>query len=134
MTEEEKSWTQFLEDGRAFRRTARGAQNRLNIFTPEIRLNIIGMAIEKYLMAFFVRHRNLPDNHTMHDLVAGMDRIEPLPADVRTSLFEMDGLQQICSPDEFEIHTPTEEEITRFLSALETVAAITESELGPCAT
>ncbi len=131
---EEIEWKKFQDDGRAFHKTARGAQKRPLIFTTEIRLNIIGMAIEKYLMAIFLHHGTLPDNHTMHDLVAGMNRLEPLPAEVETALFEMDDLQQICSPDEFKIHKPTEEEITRFLSALETIAAITERELGPCAT
>lgn len=127
-------WEKFLEEGKSFHRIARGAQRRPGLFSAEIRMNLIGMAIEKYLMAIFLRRRSLPDNHTMTDLADAMKRIKPLPAEVESVMREMDDLQQICSPDEIRVRKPEEAENIRFLAALDTIAAIVESELALCAT
>ncbi len=130
----ETEWKPFYEDARAYRKTACGAVRRPRVFTPEIMLNIIGMAIEKYLMAVFIRHGVLPSNHTMHDLVESLDGVASLDAETCDTMRAMDDFQQICVLDDIRTRTPEPEDIARFLRALDRVSALAEGELAPCGT
>jgi len=133
MYDDKLTWQHFYQDGKAYHKTSVGAASRPRIFTPDIMLNLIGMAIEKYLMAVFLRRGTLPDNHTMFDLIAAL-KPEELAEPVKQTMLEMDNMQQICLVDHIEIRHPEPEDITRFLQALDSVAKFAGGELEVCVT
>jgi hypothetical protein len=125
-----QSWTQFYRDGRAFERTARGAVHRPQVFTPEIIQNLVAMAIEKYFMAICLKRGQLPDNHTMTDLLDAMKGKMVIPDETQNTLLYMDQLQQICSVELFHIEKPKSEDVPRFMEALTVVSTLTQQELA----
>jgi HEPN domain-containing protein len=126
---EKKDWEQFLEDGEAFHRTARGSLERPEVFTPDLVQNIAAMAIEKYFMAIFTHRGFMPRNHTMGDLLDEAKTFMAIPDDLDTSLRYFDSLQSICSMDNFLIKKPAPEDAPRFVEAVDRVALLAEREL-----
>ena len=59
----------FFDEGNKYLKTARGGVKRPAVFTTEILYNIIGLAIEKHIMAALMAKGCLADNHTFTDLV-----------------------------------------------------------------
>jgi HEPN domain-containing protein len=126
---ENKAWQEFMEDGKAFHRTARGSLKRPEVFTPELVQNIAAMGIEKYFMAIFAHRGLLPRNHTMGDLLDEAKTFMAIPEDLEASLRYFDSLQAICSMDDFMITKPAPEEAPRFVEAIDRVAELAEQEL-----
>ncbi len=113
-----EGWDDFLNEGRGFLKTAKGAYLRhIGVFTPEILYNIIAMAIEKFVMAALMQRGALPYNHTMGDLVEAMEAVFPeRMEELREPLLKMDSYQEICDVDYFNIVAPERGEISWMLA------------------
>ncbi|MBU0681245.1 MAG: hypothetical protein KKD73_07475 [Proteobacteria bacterium] len=125
-------WQDFLKEGNQFLATAaNGYARRQQVFNSEILYNLVGMAIEKLIMALLMKSGNLPYNHTMHDLVESME--EFLPGDLANlgaELKALDGFQEICDIDSYNITPPTMAEIARMLELAKEVQAITLNKIA----
>ena len=110
-------WAQYRLEGEQFLRLAEQAHHRqTKAFTPTILYNLVTMAIEKLVMAALMRCGRLPDNHTLHDLVAALERW--LPETVRGlagPLCELDSFQDICDPYAGTITAPSRREVESML-------------------
>ena len=110
-------WAQYRLEGEQFLRLAEQAHHRQKkAFTPTILYNLVTMAIEKLVMAALMRCGRLPDNHTLHDLVAALERW--LPETVRGlagPLCELDSFQDICDPYAGTITAPSRREVESML-------------------
>ncbi|MDR1956871.1 MAG: hypothetical protein LBQ30_08465 [Treponema sp.] len=125
--EEKKEWQRFYEEGQGFHRAIRGRLKRLS--TPALVQNIAALGIEKYFMALCLRRGRLPLNHTMGDLLAEVKTFMALPADLEASLHYFDALQSICSLEVIPVQKPTQEDLLRFMDAIDRIALLTEQEL-----
>jgi len=110
-------WQQYKLAGQQFLNLAETAfRKKKKAFTTEILYNLIAMAIEKLVMGGLMEIGRLPDNHTMHDLVAAL--AQWLPDTVRGmehSLCALDSYQDICDPYACTIKSPTMTEIETML-------------------
>ena len=110
-------WAQYRLEGEQFLRLAEQAHHRQKkALTPTILYNLVTMAIEKLVMAALMRCGRLPDNHTLHDLVAALERW--LPETVRGlagPLCELDSFQDICDPYAGTITAPSRREVESML-------------------
>ena len=110
-------WAQYRLEGEQFLRLAEQAHHRQKkAFTTTILYNLVAMAIEKLVMAALMRCGRLPDNHTLHDLVAALERW--LPETVRGlagPLCELDSFQDICDPYAGTITAPSRREVESML-------------------
>ena len=110
-------WAQYRLEGEQFLRLAEQAHHRQKkAFTPTILYNLVTMAIEKLVMAALMRCGRLPDNHTLHDLVAALERW--LPETVRGlagPLCELDSFQDICDTYAGTITAPSRREVESML-------------------
>ena len=110
-------WAQYRLEGEQFLRLAEQAHHRQKkAFTPTILYNLVTMAIETLIMAALMRCGRLPDNHTLHDLVAALERW--LPETVRGlagPLCELDSFQDICDPYAGTITAPSRREVESML-------------------
>ena len=110
-------WAQYRLEGEQFLRLAEQAHHRQKkAFTPTILYNLVTMAVEKLVMAALMRCGRLPDNHTLHDLVAALERW--LPETVRGlagPLCELDSFQDICDPYAGTITAPSRREVESML-------------------
>ena len=122
-------WLVFYNDGKQYHKTAQGSVRRPEIFTPEIVQNIAAMGIEKYFMAIFMHRGTLPRNHTMTDLLEEAKPIMPISAELEATLRRIDELQKICSVEDFCITKPTNDDVPKFLKAIDDIADIARSEL-----
>lgn len=97
MITNEKSGEAFLREAREFHRTAvNGRASRPEIFTNEIVFNMLGMVIEKYIMAFLINNGTLADNHTFGDLADAANRVRSLPPELDALLRGLDGVHNLC--------------------------------------
>ena len=110
-------WQEFLSDGNAFLKTATAAYyQRKKTFTPEILYNIIAMAIEKFVMAAVMHSGDMPENHTMADLLRGLQKVYPDDSmQFERDLLQFDQYQEICDLDAFKIAPPCMQEIPAML-------------------
>lgn len=91
-----EKWSEFMTEGDAYLKTARGGQNRPGVFTPEILYNLLAMAIEKHIMAALIFKGTLADNHTFGDLITSARVHCPIDEAVAAKLIELEGYQEIC--------------------------------------
>jgi hypothetical protein len=87
---------QYQEEGDAYLKTARGGQKRPGIFTPEILYNILGLAIEKHVMAALMSKGELADNHTFTDLIDATKQIGEIDKEIADQLRKFESYQNIC--------------------------------------
>ena len=110
-------WPRYREEGEQFLRLAeRAHEQQKKACTPTILYNLVAMAIEKLVMAALMRCGRLPDNHTLHDLVAALERW--LPETVRglaEPLCQLDSFQDICDPYAGTITSPSAGEVESML-------------------
>lgn len=86
----------FMDEGDAYLKTARGGQHRPAIFTPEILYNILGLAIEKHVMAALISKGTLADNHTFTDLIDATKQIGEIDETIADQLRKFESYQNIC--------------------------------------
>ncbi len=120
-------WQGFLKEGNQFLVTAtNGYAKRQKVFTSEILYNLVGMAIEKLIMALLMKSGNLPYNHTMHDLVEAMEEFLPGQlTDLADQLRALDGYQEICEIESYTITPPTMDEVAGMLELAKEVQSLT---------
>lgn len=107
-----EDWRKYLKEGGQFLDAAQAAVAKGRVvFTPEILYNMVGMAIEKFIMAYLMRNGDMADNHTMRDLVDALERhAGPQPA-LAEKLYFLDTFQEICDMDTYNRHAPNQEDI-----------------------
>ena len=103
-----REWKDYWTQGEQF---ARLSHARSRLFTNEIRYNLAGMAIEKFVMGFLMRLNQLPEGHTLVDLIDAVERIAHLPATLCENIRAMDRFQQICAFDTYTRTVPNDEEM-----------------------
>lgn len=89
-------YTDFMNEGDKYLKTARGGINRPAIFTGEILYNIIGLAIEKHVMGALMAKGQLADNHTFTDLIDATRQIGEIDESIANQLRKFEGYQNIC--------------------------------------
>lgn len=98
-------------------------------FTPLIHFNMLAMAIEKLIMAFVMSRGSLPHNHSLGDLLLYINSIEPLPSSVQDPVIQMEKMQHLCSPEDYNRQEINKSHIQEFLSAALELAAWVEPRL-----
>lgn len=91
-----EKWSEFMTEGDAYLKTARGGQKRPGVFTPEILYNLLAMAIEKHIMAALIFKGTLADNHTFTDMIHSARELCPLDDELIEKLIELESYQEIC--------------------------------------
>ena len=86
----------YMEEGNKYLKTAQGGLNRPEIFTTEILYNIVGLAIEKHVMAALMAKEKLADNHTFTDLIDATKQVGEIDAEIADQLRKFEGYQNIC--------------------------------------
>ena len=111
------NWRDYRRDGEKFLHTATEAYNKKKkAFSTDTLYNVICIAIEKLIMAFLMKNGDLAENHTMADLLRALQlHLGDIP-DLAEKLMYLDTFQEICSLDNFTIHTPSEEDVVKMLA------------------
>ncbi len=91
-----EKWSEFVREGDAYLKAARGGQKRSGVFTPEILYNLLAMAIEKHIMAALIFKGTLADNHTFSDLINSARLFCPIDEAIATKLIEFESYQELC--------------------------------------
>jgi hypothetical protein len=124
-------WEEFYRDGKSFHKRTRISVDQPQIYTPVLIQNLAAMSIEKYFMAIFMSRGFLPRNHTMFDLLEEIKQIVPISPTLEETLLYMDSLQQICSIDNIKITLPQEDDVPRFLEAVDEVEFLADTLCKP---
>ena len=110
-------WREYVREGEQYLDCAvNAAAKRRGVFTPVILYNLVGMAIEKFLMGFLMHHGALAENHTMIDILNSVERITGPQPEMLEEFRYIDSFQEICDLDAYNTREPTPEEIPRILA------------------
>jgi len=110
-------WTRFTDEGAQFLATAVNAvRKRRKVFTPDILYNLIAMSMEKYIMGYLLYRKNLPDNHTLGDLMDALKRVDSIEDDLCDRIVRMDRFQEICCITTYSRDIPEEKDIQEMLT------------------
>jgi hypothetical protein len=111
------NWQDYRRDGEQFLHTALMAKKKnKKPFTPEILYNLIGMSIEKLIMAYLMKNGDLADNHTMGDLLTSMERHAGKQPELAEKLHYLDSFQEICDLETYSVKIPTQEDTDTILA------------------
>lgn len=124
------NWRDYRRDGEKFLHTATEAYHKKKkAFSTDTLYNVICMAIEKLIMAFLMKKGDLAENHTMADLLRALQlHLGDMP-ELGEKLMYLDAFQEICSLENFTVHTPSEEDVVKMLAIGEDVRVILHSYL-----
>jgi len=125
-----QDWQVFIDEGDRYLKTAvGGSQNRPQVFTPEILYNLVAMAIEKHAMGYLMYHCQLPDNHTLRDLMDAIRKLGDLDEELYGKVVNMDRFQEICSVFQYHREVPRTEDIAAFLDLGDQIRAFVKNRL-----
>ncbi|WFB34549.1 hypothetical protein P3T73_10285 [Kiritimatiellota bacterium B12222] len=105
-------WQIFWQDGQTYSKLC---ASKVKYFTNEIRYNIAGMAIEKLVMGFLMRRNQLPEGHTLRDLMDALEKETTLPQHLGHGIRLMDNFQQICAFDTYTRTVPNDHEMANMV-------------------
>ena len=109
-------WREYVKEGEQYLKCAvNAAEKRPGVFTPVILYNLIGMAIEKFLMGFLMHNGALAENHTMIDILRSVEKITGPQPELAEDFRYFDSFQEICDIDAYNTREPTMAEIPRII-------------------
>ncbi|WP_373498793.1 hypothetical protein [Desulfococcus sp.] len=127
-----QGWQIFIDEGDRYLKTAmNGSRRRPRVFTPEILYNLIAMAIEKHAMGYLMYHHQLPDNHTLRDLMDALRKVGDLNEDLYGRVVDMDRFQEICSVFQYRRDIPEAADVATFMDIGGEVSAFVRNRLFP---
>ena len=111
------NWRDYQRDGEQFLRTALQAHAKgRQAFSSDTLYNLTCMAIEKYIMAFLMKHGDLAENHTMGDLLRALTTHCGDLGDLAQQLLYLDTFQEICDLENYTVRIPNQNDIERILA------------------
>ena len=122
-------WRVFWDKGQAYLKTGKGMLSKREKFNTPIVYNVFSMAVEGLFMGYFMAKGGLPENHTLRDLVDYSQHYLNLPLAVAQGLRKMDGIQEICSVDSYNIRVPQWLEMEQFQLWVEQLEAILREKM-----
>lgn len=125
-----QEWTNFIQEGLQFLRTARNGQKRKAVFTNEIIYNLIGLSLEKMLVGLCMRHGHMPADHTLAGIVAEVNDLCPMDTTLAEEIQAMDRIQDLCALDMNSFCTVSDRQVAQLLSLNERVAAFVNQHIG----
>jgi hypothetical protein len=113
---QERSWDDFWNEGCRYLEVAGRAWGARSVFTPEILYHMVGMGLEGMFMAWLGQAGNLPENHTVRDLVRAAEKLEKLPDGLKRDLVRFDRFMGLCSLDPVAPAPPTLADVPAMLA------------------
>lgn len=119
----ENDWKKFITDGESYLKTSiNGYTKRNNVFTPDIIYHTVCMSIESYIMGYLLFHHQLPDNHTLIDLVDAVNKISAVDEDLYARILSMQRFQEaVCSLSAQISVVPQAQHVKEFLAVGESI-------------
>lgn len=119
------NWRTWHKHGNQYFKSATSSNSNSRL-GPEIRYNLLSMALESYVMAILDYHHTLPDNHTYSDLIYGLERVIPLDGTLKERILKYENIQSICSIEKYHLRPPTEEELIDLQGAISEISELTD--------
>jgi hypothetical protein len=96
----------ILTEGEGYFKTVSRSHMRPLVCTPEIVHNLLGMALEKFVMVILMRVGTMPDNHTFSDLLRELKAQIPVRPAIEAALLAMDEESDLCSLEIRKVRIP----------------------------
>ncbi len=122
----------YVAEGKSYLRTVTRSLDSPK-FNPLILYNILSMAIEKMFMAFIMSRGQLPENHTLNDLLFYVLGLEDLDEEIQSGIKEMDSYQELCSTDKYTRKEIQQSDVLRFLELTKKISDWVDSQLSTTA-
>lgn len=122
-------WTDYINEGRQYFKTARNGRKRKQVFTSELTYNLICLSVEKLLIGLCLQHGHIPEDHTISGIVMAVHELFQMEPSLMQELQMMDKIQDMCSLDVNNLCIVSDPQIDNLLLLNERVIAFVESRL-----
>ena len=124
----ELNWKTWLRSGDQYLK-ASGSSQKMR-FDTDIVYNLLGMALEGYVMAILDANNSLPENHTFTDLMDALETVCPVSPTLRESILKYESLQSICAVDKYSRQKPTADAVNELREAVQQIGLLAHEVCG----
>lgn len=128
MISTELNWETWLRNGDQYLKAA-GTPEKTR-FDTDILYNLLGMALEGYVMAILDIHNSLPDNHTFTDLMDALETVCPVNIELRKRILDYENIQSICSTEKYHREKPAVHEVHELRKAVKEIGTLAHEICG----
>jgi len=115
------------QQAQAYVKTVRGGLNRPEKFTTDSLFQLVALALEGFLISWLEERGGAPAHHAFRDLVRAVEKIGPLPADLKTRLLALDRYQKLCEWIPIDPLKPTRDQFPDLIDLCESVDEYTSA-------
>ncbi len=116
-------WKDFWDKGVRYREITRRGRLKPQKFNPDALYNIGAMSLENLIMGFLAFRGRLPENHSLRDLVQGLETEVELPSQLKDRMLAMGRYQDICDLAAYRRTLPSWEDTEEFAKLAEEMEA-----------
>jgi hypothetical protein len=122
-------WQDHITDGRKYLKTANRGLSRPSVFNNELIFQLAAMAIEKLIVGVAQYHRQMPADHTLTGLVAGLEPVCRLEGGLVERIRTIEGVDDMCALSVRHRKAPDKEAIKEILAVGDAVARFVEEHI-----
>ncbi|MBN1952923.1 MAG: hypothetical protein JW801_17090 [Bacteroidales bacterium] len=107
----------FMEEAVSLTRTVEKSFSSKK-FDNKFILNLLTLALEKFMVGYLMSKNTLPEGHTLSYLVEKSSAYLPIPVRQKESIHELDEKIQLCSLEVVSPFVPDDEELSALIETL----------------
>lgn len=109
-------WQDHILAGRRYLKAAQNGKARPAVFNNELVFQLAAMAIEKLIVGVSQYHHQMPNDHTLSGLVAGLAEVCPLEADLADRIKGIETMDDMCALSVDHRRPPGDDDIREILA------------------
>jgi hypothetical protein len=122
-------WQDHINDGRKYLRAANRGLSRPSVFNNELIFQLAAMAIEKLIVGVAQYHRQMPADHTLTGLTAGLEPVCRLDSGLVARIQRIEGMDDMCALSVRHREAPDNEAINEILAIGDAVARFVDDHI-----
>lgn len=122
-------WQDHIAGGRKYLNTANHGLSRPLVFNNELIFQLAAMAIEKLIVGVAQYHRQMPADHTLTGLVAGLEPVCRLDSGLVERIHRIEKVDDMCTLSVHHREAPDNEAIREVLAVGDAVARFVEEHI-----
>ncbi len=122
-------WQMHIAAGRQYLHTAVKGRRRRAVFNNELVFQLAAMAVEKLIVGLVQYHQQMPADHTLSGLAAGLTQVSPLDTALTKRIERIEAVDDMCALTVERRPPPQDADIEEILAVGRELALLVEGYL-----
>lgn len=111
------NWQEMINEGRKYISIVSKSVSSKR-FSSSLLYNLSAIALEKYVIGVCMLHNQLPENHTLTDLITAVTQLVPIDKVLQTNILQFEDVQMLCSIDDYQRRELSPPDLARFIESV----------------